>query len=113
MEELQKQLEAAQAENKTLKSRIGVLEKDAAQDKEDLQKAADVIAELKAELSGKAAQVAQVPTVSVGKQTYEFVGGSFTYKGQVVTIDVLKDNAKLAAELVKEGVGGLRLVQKD
>ncbi len=82
----------------------------AAKDKE-LEQAAGVVSGLKDELAQKAFGTVELPTVKVGKDTYELVGGNFFYSGREVSIEVLKEDAKLAAELVKEGFGGLRKLE--
>ncbi|RIV20541.1 hypothetical protein DYU11_21080 [Fibrisoma montanum] len=76
-----------------------------------LGEAATIIDELKQKLADKETTSVEIPTVSVGKETYELLT-DFSWKGQEITIDVLREDAKLAAELVKEGVSTLRKVIK-
>lgn len=112
MDDFQKQIEALKSQLTAETKRADVAEAAQKKAESDLATASEVIAELKAQVAEQDAQIPAVPTLKVGKETYEFVGGAFHYKGQVVTIDALKDNAKLAAELVKEGVSALRLLEK-
>jgi hypothetical protein len=101
------------------KARIVALEKELAtltKAKETAEKeaetAAQVVDDLKTKLAEKQAGVVEIPTLTVGKDTYQFVDGDFTYKGKVVTLESLKEDSKLVAELIKEGVSHLRKVVK-
>ncbi|GAB2780444.1 hypothetical protein GCM10027275_24980 [Rhabdobacter roseus] len=77
---------------------------------EEISTSEAIIQELKAELAKAADEIltaSGVPTVKVGKDTYEVVIPTFRYKGnQYTALDVVKDD-KLAAELVKRGSGVL------
>lgn len=75
----------------------------------DLATATKVVVDLKEKLADKAAGTVKLDTVKVGEDTYELTS-DFFYKGAEVSIEVLKENTELAAELVKEGVGNLRKV---
>lgn len=74
----------------------------------DLDQAAKVVTQLKEQLAEKLAGTVKLPTVSAGKDTYELVGGAFTYNQSEVTLETLQNDPKLVAELVKEKVGNLR-----
>lgn len=76
----------------------------------ELSDAETTISELKALLEEVPKQKAKLPTLSVGKKTYELTEPSFNYGGKIISIEVLKENVKLAEELVKEGVSYLRRV---
>lgn len=84
--------------------------KDAAD--KNLEQATKIVTDLKAQLAEKKAGVIELPTVQVGKDQYELVGGAFTWAGKEVTHEVLLEDAKLAAELVKEKVANLRKIEK-
>ena len=71
-----------------------------------------VVTDLKSQLAEKAAGTIQLPSLKIGSDMYELVGGDFTYNAKEVTLDILKEDSKLAAELVKEGVGNLRKLAK-
>jgi hypothetical protein len=87
----------------------------------DLVLSEQVIGELKTDLAKKDDEIlvaAAVPTVKVGKDTYEIVIPYFNLydpDSQTVdhfsTKDVIKDD-KLAAKLVKMGSGVLRKIEK-
>jgi hypothetical protein len=81
-----------------------------AKDKE-LVNAAEIVADLKSQLADQAAGIVKLPTVSVGKDSYELVSGAFMWAGKEVTIDILKEDSKLTAELLKAGVANLRKVE--
>lgn len=93
------------------KTQIDTLTKERDTARTDLTTAEGVIDELKEKLAEKEAGTVKLPTVNVGKRTYEFLS-DFMYKGQEVTIELLKDDTTLAEELVKEGVGNLRELKK-
>jgi len=78
----------------------------------NVAEAAKVVVDLKIQLEEKQSGVIQLPTVKVGSETYELVGGSFMFEGKEVSHEVLKENSKLATQLVKERVGNLRKLEK-
>ncbi|RYC69789.1 MULTISPECIES: hypothetical protein [Spirosoma] len=82
----------------------------AAKDSE-LQSAARIVTELKQTLASQQADSDALPTISHGKDSYELLT-EFSWKGQVVTVATLRDDAKLVAELIREGVATLRKVVK-
>ena len=80
------------------------------QDQEtELTQATKLIEELKEKLAEKEAGPVKVPTLKIGSDTYEF-HSEFHYKGQDITLELLKEDADLAKELVNEKVGDLRKV---
>lgn len=91
-----------------LTKQVETLEKALKAKDKELLDAAEIVADLKAQLADQAAGIVKLPTVTVNKDTYELVGGSFTWAGKEVTIDILKEDSKLVAELIKAGVGNLR-----
>jgi chaperonin cofactor prefoldin len=94
-----------------LTKKVEQLEKaDKVKDKQ-LEDAATIVADLKQQLADKEAGVVKLPTFSVDKDTYELVGGSFTWAGKEVTVEDLKEDSKLAKELIKAGVTSLRKVE--
>lgn len=119
IEDLKKQLDAAVSAGTLkdqavidLKKQLETGKTDAAKKDQDLADAVQVIADLKKKLEEKQAGVIELPTVKVGSDLYELAEGDFTYKGKEVTIDVLKEDAALAKELIKEGISHLRKVEK-
>ena len=94
----EKQVAALQAENAKLLA--------------DREEAARIIADLKTEAATAAEAGPAQKTVTIGKKSYLFADGDFIYNGQLVTYEVLTDNAALAAELVREGVSHLQEVSK-
>lgn len=95
-----------------LEKQVATLTKGKADAEKQVADAIKVVADLKDQLAEKKAGIVELPTVSVGKETYELVGGGFMYNGEEVTLERLKEDTKLAAELVKEGVGNLRKLSK-
>ncbi|GAB3956705.1 hypothetical protein GCM10028805_47400 [Spirosoma harenae] len=89
-------------ENSTLKQAKEAAEKQAEQ-------ALSVVGDLKNQLSDQAAGSKKIPVIKVGSKTYEFLS-EFFYKEKLVTLELLQEDAALAAELVKEGMADLRLV---
>ncbi|MBD2700135.1 hypothetical protein IC229_05780 [Spirosoma sp. BT702] len=77
----------------------------------DLTTAETVVLDLKKQLAEKEAGSPALPTVKVGGKTYELTS-DFFYNGEEVTFKSLEENKALAEELVKEGIGNLRLVAK-
>ena len=87
----------------------------------ELKTSSEVIGELKTELSAKEEELltaSDIPTVKVGKDTYQIVIPGFHFYNQdertttfYTTRDVQKDD-KLAAALVKMGSGVLLKVEK-
>jgi predicted RNase H-like nuclease (RuvC/YqgF family) len=115
---LTKQNETLTKENGQLKSQAGTLSSENEQLKKaviqkdnDLEDAASVVEQLKTQLAEKKIGTVELPTVKLGKETYELVGGNFYYGGREVSLETLKEDAKLVAELVKEKVGNLRLLK--
>lgn len=78
----------------------------------DREEAGRIIADLKTEAATAAEAGPAQKTVKIDKKSYLFVDGDFTYKGQLVTHELLTENAKLAAELVREGVSHLQELSK-
>ena len=74
--------------------------------------AAKIVTDLKTQLAEKQSGVIQLPVVKVGADTYELVGGSFMFDGKEVTHELLKEDSKLVAKLIKERVGNLRKLEK-
>lgn len=95
-------------QTQTPEEQIDALTKENQALRADRDTAGKVVADLKLQLAGAQSEVKEFPTVTSGKDTYELISGSFTYKGKEVTIDTLKDDSKLVAELIKEGVQDLR-----
>lgn len=77
----------------------------------ELTQAMTVVTDLKTKLAAKTDESASLGSVKVGKDTYELTS-DFFYKGEEVTLQSLKENADLAAELVAEKIGNLRKVVK-
>lgn len=97
--------EALTLENSKLKTQV------ADQDKA-LEQATAVVADLKTQLAEKKVGVIELPTVKLGNDTYELVGGDFFYAGREISIEVLKEEPKLVKELVAEKVANLRKLVK-
>ncbi|OIN59800.1 hypothetical protein [Arsenicibacter rosenii] len=91
---------------------IAARDKTIASQETDLTAAAGLVAGLRQKLTAAEATAETAPakpTLTVARKEYEFLS-DFSWKGEEVTFEVLKANKKLAEELVKEGVGNLRLL---
>lgn len=95
----------------SLKEQLATVTNERDTAKAELEQAKTIVADLKQKLSDKADGTIEVPSLKVGKEVYQFIS-DFTWKGEEVTLVRLKENAKLAEELVKEGVANLRLLDK-
>ncbi|GAB3550622.1 hypothetical protein [Spirosoma fluminis] len=102
--ELKTKLQTAETENVKL-------QKEAQQKDTDLATANTVITELKQQLEKQQGAVQKHPQLTIGKLSYELIS-EFMWAGKLVTLNRLKEDAKLAKELVDEGVANLRLVEK-
>ena len=92
-----------------LEKQVEVLTKEKTEQATQLEQATTLITELKEKLEEKDAAKTKVPTLKIGSDIYEF-HSEFLYKGQEITLELLKEDAELAKELVKEKVGDLRKV---
>ncbi|QIP14726.1 hypothetical protein G8759_19955 [Spirosoma aureum] len=108
---LSKENEQLKAQAGTLSSENEQLKKAVTQKDKDLEDAASVVEQLKNQLAEKRIGTVELPTVKLGKETYELVGGNFYYGGREVSLETLLEDAKLVAELVKEKAGNLRLLK--
>ncbi|WP_020599192.1 hypothetical protein [Spirosoma panaciterrae] len=110
--DLEKKVATLTTEKQAALDQIKILTTAKESAEKNLEQATKVVADLKTQLAEKKAGVIELPTVQVGKDTYELVGGAFTWAGKEVTHEVLLEDAKLAAELVKEKVTNLRKIEK-
>lgn len=96
-----------------LKAQLEQANKDKETQAKELEQAGDVVTDLKKQLSEKPTSAPDSHgQVKVGQTAYDLTVKGFHYKGSIVDIDVLKEDAKLVEELIKEGVGFLRKVVK-
>lgn len=98
-----------EAENKELENQLAETTR---KHEADQSEAAQVVNDLKQQLASEEKKTAKLPLLKLGKDTYELFGGDFTYKGQTVTVAILKDNKELLQHLVDEGFGNLRKLEK-
>lgn len=78
--------------------------------KKDLDQASAIVRELKEQ--GNKVDTEKLPTVTVGRTTYEITEPAFNYKGEIITPARLSEDLDLAGVLIKEGVSFLRKVLK-
>lgn len=94
-----------------LTKKVEALEAEKQKQAKELKTAQEIVDDLKQQLADKETGVVKLPTFSVDKDTYELVGGAFTWGSKEVTIEALKEDSKLAKELIKAGVTALRKVE--
>ncbi|QXN68075.1 hypothetical protein [Microcystis phage Mae-Yong924-2] len=108
--ETSKQLleEAKEAFNAKEEECIKLREQVEAQETE-LETARETLKELQEQLSTvETKAAAKADEIVVAKETYLVDAGNFKFKGEVVNATILKDNPKLAQELIDLGVGFIK-----
>ena len=75
----------------------------------ELETARETLKELQEQLSTvETKAAAKADEIVVAKETYLVDAGNFKFKGDVVNATILKDNPKLAQELIDLGVGFIK-----
>jgi chromosome segregation ATPase len=110
---LQSSLDAKEKEKAAVTAENAELRKQLAAKEQALASALTENATLQVKLESKEVEVEAInPTIPHGGETYRLTATSFKYDGQIHTLESLKKNKAVVAELVKRNAGVLVKVEK-